>query len=108
MSKTYDAATDTYTFHFETKLHPYKSGNEREIEMMVGKAMCAYANYYENKKNEAELVFKFGIRAFEQTQTALNSELEATERCIAMFVKDSMYTIGTYVIKRATEEFDLC
>lgn len=89
------------------KLSAYNENNGREIEMMVSKAMCAYANYHENKKNKAELVFKFGVKEFDEAQVALESELEATERCIAMFVKNSMYEIGAYVIERAEKEFDI-
>ena len=88
-------------------LTPYNEQNKREVEMMVGKAMCAYANYTENQSNRADLIFNHGIKAFELTQAALESELEATERCIAMFVKESMYEIGVTVIERANEEFNL-
>lgn len=88
-------------------LTPYNEQNKREVEMMVGKAMCAYANYTENQNNRADLIFNHGIKAFELTQAALESELEATERCIAMFVEEHLPEIGIIVIERAKEEFGI-
>ena len=78
-----------------------------EVEQMMGKAMCAYANLTDIRKNRAELVFKYGIKEYETTLTALESELEATERCIAMLVTEHLPEIGMIVIERAKEEFDL-
>ena len=78
----------------ETKsLTAYNEANEREISMMVGKAMCAYANWMDARGEGMEFY-----------ATACESEYEATIRCIGMFVKDSIYAIQAYVVGRAETE----
>lgn len=80
--------------------------NERQVEMMVGKAMCAWANYLQavemtkDTKNDPTLV-QVGL-------TAHMSEYEATVRCIALFVDQPTSFICNYVIARCFEEFGIC
>lgn len=77
--------------------------NERQVEQMVGKAMCAYANWQEvdnipylaNGYDKAEAKGRF------------ESEYEATIRCIAMFVDQPTSYICQYVIARCFEEFGI-
>ena len=83
-----------------TNLNPTNERNAREVEMMVGKAMCAYANYREAKASEAE-----AIR--EKSAIAFQSEYEATIRIIEMFVKESIYEIQPYIWDRCAEEFGI-
>lgn len=68
-------------------LTAYNEANEREISMMVGKAMCALANAKTAKK-----------QGMEHVRIACESEYEATVRCIDMFVKESLYEIQFHVI----------
>lgn len=74
-------------------LTAYNESNDREISMMVGKAMCAYANW---QRAEAE--------GMERCAIACESEYEATIRIIGFFVRDSIYAIQAYVIDRADAE----
>lgn len=76
-------------------LTAYNSQNDREIGMMMGKAMCAYANWQEAEKTA------FAV----ERRVAHRSEYEATVRCIAMFVKESVYEIQAAVIDSCKEEF---
>lgn len=86
-----------------TKLNAYNESNEREINSMVGKAMCAYANMSKVIEHE-ELMIESGAFTKEQVEIAKAkhaSEYEATVRCIEMFVKNSIYEIQHYVIAEA-------
>lgn|GEM_PF-6446451 len=74
-------------------LRPWNEANEREISMMEGKAMCAYANWQKAKAEGMELC-----------AVACESEYEATIRCINMFVKDGIYAIQAHVVDRAETE----
>lgn len=77
------------------KLTAYNPENDRQIEQMVSKAMCAYANAME-------------INNLNRTQHEIYmSEYEATVRCIDMFVKESIYEIQFAVIESAKEEFGI-
>ena len=68
-------------------------GTDREISMMVGKAMCAYANL--TNATEAGML---------NTAIALESEYEATVRCIDMLVCENLYAIQHYIVNRANAE----
>lgn len=83
--------------------------NEREINSMVGKAMCAYANYRKVHEHE-ELMVESGAFTAEQVEVAKakhSSEFEATIRCIEMFVRESIYEIQAHVWDRCAEEFGI-
>lgn len=77
--------------------------NEQVVEWMVGKAMCAYANWQEvdsipyltNGYDKAEAKGRF------------EAEYEATVRCLGMLVRDSLPAVCRYVIDRAHEEFGI-
>ena len=71
--------------------------NERQVEMMVGKAMCAYANAVNFNK----------VNPDSKNVTACMSEYEATIRCLEMFVNENIYAIQRAIIARAEEEFGL-
>lgn len=81
--------------------------NEREIEMMVAKAMCAYANWQSTEDDAISLVTIYGDAMVDRSITAHKSEYEATVRCIAMFVSESVPAICQHVIDRCTEEFGI-
>ena len=87
-----------------TNLKPIHECNAREVEMMVGKAMCAWANAEANRKfweAEENASLKRGIQV--EVEKAM-SEYEATVRCIAMFVSDTLPAICKHVIDRAETE----
>lgn len=79
------------------KLTAYNGQNDREIGMMMGKAMCAYANW-QSAESKA-----FAI----EQRVAHRSEYEATVRCIDMFVKESIYEIQLAIIESCEEEFGI-
>ena len=79
------------------KFTAYDKANERQIEMMVSKAMCAYANWQAAEEKA------FAI----EERVSHRSEYEATVRCIAMFVKESVPAICTAVIDGCKEEFGI-
>ena len=83
-----------------TKLNAYNECNEREIEMMVGKAMCAYANARETfKKSYTDPMFRHVTQ--DELVARHEAEYEATIRCIDMFVRESLYEIQHLVIAEA-------
>ena len=90
----------------KTKLTPCNPANEREVEMMLGKAMCAYANW---QRAEAADYYAPEFRHESQYEVvaAHRSEYEATVRCIAMFVRESVTSICIAVIERCKREFDV-
>lgn len=75
------------------KLTAIHKGTDREISMMVGKAMCAYANM----TNASEV-------GMLNTAIALEAEYEATVRCIDMLVCENLYSIQHYIVNRADAE----
>lgn len=81
--------------------------NERQVEQMVGKAMCAYANWKGAVNEHKSLVEEYGVLSVEVTEAQYGSEYEATVRCIAMFVDQPTSYICQYVIARAWEEFGI-
>lgn len=76
--------------------------NDRQIEQMVGKAMCAYANWQQERNSDRE--DKIQKKLIEQSH---RSEYEATVRCIGLFVDQPTSYICQYVIARAKEEFGI-
>lgn len=82
--------------------------NEREVQMMVGKAMCAYANWQSAKEHLFSTVD--GIENTEEQNlfiAAYKSEYEATCRCIAMFTVEHLPEVCQTVIDRAKSEFEI-
>ena len=94
-------------YNVEFILTAYNEDNEREVEQMVSKAMCAYANWQERKSNKAELAEEFGKAQVELAITASESEYEATVSCIGLFVEQPTSVICNYVIARCYEEFGI-
>ena len=88
-------------------LTAYNECNEREIESMVGKAMCAWANHESAMRAEKQLRAEYGDATFEKVTAAQLSEYEATARCIGFFVKESLPEICAYIIERAEKEFGI-
>lgn len=85
-------------------LTAYNEANEREISMMVGKAMCAYANHVEYGKQLKNPNLKsFGKKDAMLAGERAWAEYEATVRCIDMFVKNDLYEIQAYVKAQAEE-----
>lgn len=89
------------------KLNAYNSQNDREISMMMGKAMCAYANWQNHRNNKSELAEQFGMAQVQAAIAASQSEYKATVRCIDFFVKESIYEIQFAVIESAKEELGI-
>lgn len=86
----------------QTKLTAINPANEREIEVMFGKAVCAYANAQETFK----LPYTDGrFRHVPQDEVvaAMRSEHEATVRCLDLFVKENLYEIQDIVKASAIE-----
>ena len=75
------------------KLNAYNECNEREINAMVGKAACAWANWQVALDNPHS----------KELQIAYKNEYEATIRCIDMFVKNDLYEIQAIAIEEARE-----
>ena len=91
------------------KLTAIHEGTEREIEMMVGKAMCAYENWqvalkcvYDDYKLGEEGYTANYIRAARN-----KSEYEATAHILEFFVQENIYDIQRYVLARAKAEFGI-
>ena len=83
--------------------------NERQVEQMVGKAMCAYANWMVARECVLEDINK-GFEAEPEKHRAVvahKSEYEATVLCIGMFVDQPTSYICQYVIARAKEELGI-
>lgn len=78
------------------------------IEMMFGKAMCAYANFMQayNAKNPAD-IGAFTKEQVEKAKTAYESEYEATVRCLAMLTVEHLPQVCKAVIEQAKEEFGI-
>lgn len=87
-----------------TNLNPINERNAREVEMMVGKAMCAYANAESIKRDAKKNIEEYGHEEYRVAVQSCMSEYEATVRCIEMFVSDSIYAIQHYVVSRAEAE----
>lgn len=89
-------------------LNPIQECNAREVEMMVGKAMCAYANWMvaiDAKNTERAKHWTVEQQVSQERVIAAHaSEYEATIRIIEMFVSDSIYAIQAYVADRAEAE----
>ena len=100
--------TTTNKNGIEYILTTYNECDERPVEMMVGKATCAYANYKGAVNEHKSLVEEFGVISVEVTEAQYLSEYEATVRCIAMFVEQPTSYICQYVISRCFEEFGVC
>ncbi len=81
-----------------------KCDNERVIEMMCGKAMCAFANYREANYDEYHLNNQMLVNSAHERKIASLNEYQATVRCIAMMVTDTLPMICHYIICRAENE----
>ena len=82
--------------------------NDRQIEQMVGKAMCAYANLKRATERPEGFFFRNVSEAdMKEAKVAFEAEYEATIRCIAMFVEQPTSYICGYVIARCSEEFGI-
>lgn len=90
-----------------SNLTPHNEANAREIEMMVGKAMCAWANWMDIADNRKKYESEYGSTMTEVEKTAAMSEYEATVRCIAMFTEERLPQVCEYVIERAKAEFGI-
>lgn len=74
---------------------PTNPANAREVEMMMGKAMCAWANA------------TTGDYQIEQYRRMAMAEYEATARCIDMFVREPLWKVCSIIIERAKAEFGI-
>lgn len=86
-----------------TTFTAYNNDNDREIRMMFNKAVCAYACWMDLDGRKEELrEFNTECEIVEEI-VMRKSEYEATARCIAMFVKDSLPEICMAIIEEAEE-----
>ena len=85
-----------------------KSTNQREVEMMFGKAMCAYYNW-RKAAERPKAFFKSHVGEQERANITaqFEAEYEATVRCIAMFVDESLPNVCKAVIAAAEEKFGI-
>ena len=88
------------------KLTAYNDCNERAIEGMFGKAMCAYANWMDVRNADYHDP-RFRHEPQGEVEAACQSEYEATVRCLAFLVKESVPEICMAVIEAAKEEFGI-
>ena len=86
----------------------YNECDERPVEQMVGKAMCAYANYKTAINEHTKNVNEYGLASVNIVEAECRSEYEATVRCIAMFVEQPTSYICQYVISRCRDELGVC
>lgn len=89
----------------QTKLTAINEINERNVEVMMGKAVCAYANLQRVIEYE-ELFVESGAVTHEQAEVAKArhaSEHEATVRCLDLFVKENLYEIQQ-IVRACAEE----
>lgn len=88
----------------QTKLTAINPANEREIEAMFGKAMCAYANWMRSTDSR-RFFFKSHVSEAEREaiRAALKSEYEATVRCLDLFVNENLYEIQQ-IVRDCAEE----
>jgi hypothetical protein len=91
----------------EAALNPIHECNAREVEMMVGKAMCAFANAESIKRDAKKNIEQYGHEEYRVAVQAGMSEYEATIRIIEMFVKESIYEIQAHVVGKAEAEFGI-
>lgn len=75
---------------------PINPANSREVEMMMGKAMCAWANATTG-----------GYHQIERYRHMAMAEYEATARCIDMFVREPLWKVCSTIIERAKAEFGI-
>lgn len=94
--------------HIMSNVTAFNHDNDRVVEMMMGKAICAYANMREAKNNMDELVQIHGRQQVILHIECLNSEYEATVRCIDMLVKEPLHEVCRIVIARCAEELGVC
>ena len=90
----------------KTRLTPVNPANAREIEMMAGKAMCAYANWQQAESADY-CDPQFRHESQYEVVAAHRSEYEATVRCTAMFVREPLPTVCVAIIERAKGEFGI-
>lgn len=85
-------------------LSAYNEANAREISMMVGKAMCAYANWQTALKQLYGADTDTARTLCKNSAIAYKNEYEATVRCIEMFVKENVYELQHIISGRAEAE----
>ena len=90
-----------------TKLNAYNSQNDRQIEAMFSKAMIAYVNLKDIQSSKEELIRAYGKHQVILRMECLESEYEATVRCIDVFVEERVPEIRVAVIEACKEEFGI-
>ena len=86
-----------------TNLTPINESNAREIQMMLSKAVCAFANAESIKKNAKKNIAEYGHEEYRVAVQACMSEYEATIRILDFFVEESLYEIQYVVVNEAEE-----
>lgn len=88
-------------------LTPYNEANAIQVEAMMSKAMCAYANLQSVEDDRDQLTSLYGRELVEKSLSAHESEYEATVRCVEMFVREGIYEIQQIVRENVKEEFEI-
>ena len=81
--------------------------NDLAIEMMFGKALCAYANWKNNQSCAAICTDESLAKFHADAAIASQSEYEATVRCLAMLTVEHLPEVCMAVINQAKEEFGI-
>lgn len=76
--------------------------NERAIDMMMGKAMCSFANLKQTLDGSWD-----DTNAQDVAIAAHRSEYEATVRILEFFVAENIYEIQHIVVDNAVEQFGI-
>lgn len=84
-----------------TNLNPTHEVNAREVEMMVGKATCAYANWQDWLKRvwASERDNNYVDPSLQAAKC--KSEYETTIRILDFFVEESLYEIQHVIVTEA-------
>ena len=86
----------------QTKLTAINEINERNVEVMMGKAICAFANartIFKKSYNDPQ----FRHVSQDEIVAACEAEYEATVRCLDLLVKENLYEIQQ-IIRDCAEE----
>lgn len=85
---------------------PYHDCDDNRLvaERMASKAICAYENLVAIKRDGDELVMQYGQEQVNLRCAELESEYQATVRCLDMLVRGSLYEICQEIVARAEKE----
>ena len=89
------------------KVTPRHKDNQLAVDMMFGKALCAYVNWCNTEDDAEQLASEHGEVRVREAIAAHQSEYEATVRCLAMLTEEHLPQVCMAVIEAAGEEFGI-